>query len=101
MKPRTRYARSGAVNLAYQVFGDGSIDLVYVIGWVSNIDSVWDEPNYARFLQRQGTFARVIMFDSGAPACPTVSMSATSRPWNSAWMMSAPSSMPSVPSAPP
>ncbi|MGZ5292103.1 MAG: alpha/beta fold hydrolase [Actinomycetota bacterium] len=62
-RPQTRYARSGDVNIAYQVVGDGPSDLVYVPGWVSNIDLMWDDPSYARFLDRLASFSRLILFD--------------------------------------
>jgi pimeloyl-ACP methyl ester carboxylesterase len=61
--PATRYTRSGDVNIAYQVFGDGPFDLVCVPGFVSNIELQWAEPSLARFLRRLGAFARVIIFD--------------------------------------
>jgi pimeloyl-ACP methyl ester carboxylesterase len=61
--PRTRYTKSGGVNIAYQVIGDGPIDLVYTIGWVSNIDVIWEEPSYARFLERLASFTRLIIYD--------------------------------------
>ncbi len=57
------YARSGDVNIAYQVTGDGPRDLVYVPGWVSNIDVMWEDPGLARFLRRLASFARLITFD--------------------------------------
>ena len=63
MKPRTKYAKSGNVRIAYQVFGDGALDLVYVPGWISHVEHAWEEPGYARFLARLATFARVITFD--------------------------------------
>ena len=63
MVPPTKYARSGDINIAYQVFGAGGVDLVVVPGWVSNIDSFWEEPGFTRFLQRLGSFSRVILFD--------------------------------------
>jgi len=47
MLPQTRYAKSGEVSIAYQVFGSGSRDLLYVPGWASNIDLFWEEPSYA------------------------------------------------------
>jgi class 3 adenylate cyclase len=59
----TRYARSGEVSIAYQVVGEGPFDLVYVPGWVSNIDLMWDEPGYAAFLERLASFSRLIIFD--------------------------------------
>lgn len=60
--PRTDYAKSGGLNIAYQVFGEGP-DLVYVPGWISNIELMWDEPVLARLLRRLAGFARVILFD--------------------------------------
>jgi pimeloyl-ACP methyl ester carboxylesterase len=63
MVPEIRYARSGEVSIAYQVFGSGDTDIVVVPGWVSCIETFWEEPNYVRFLQRLGGFARVILFD--------------------------------------
>src|SRR5262249_39995750 len=61
--PVTRYARSGDVHIAYQVFGSGTIDLVFVPGFVSHIENYWENPEMARWLQRLASFARVIMFD--------------------------------------
>jgi pimeloyl-ACP methyl ester carboxylesterase len=63
MQPQTRFALSGDVNIAYQVVGDGPIDLVFVMGWVSNIDEFWTEPSFARFLERLAKFSRLIVFD--------------------------------------
>ena len=54
MQPETRYAHSGGVNIAYQVLGDGPRDLVYVPGWVSNIEVCWEDPALARFLTPLG-----------------------------------------------
>jgi class 3 adenylate cyclase len=62
-QPQTRYARSGDVNIAYQVLGEGPLDLVYVMGWVTNLDLMWQEPSYARFLRRLASFSRLILFD--------------------------------------
>ena len=63
MLPETRYAKSGDVSIAYQVVGDGPIDLVLVPGWVSNIDVFWEEPTLARLLTRLASFSRLILFD--------------------------------------
>jgi len=63
MPPETRYAKSGDVNIAYQVVGDGPFDLVYVPGWVSNVDLLWERPKPARFLERLASFSRLILFD--------------------------------------
>ncbi len=59
----TRYAKSNGVNVAYQVIGNGPIDLVFVMGWVSNIEYFWQEPHFARFLERLASFSRLILFD--------------------------------------
>jgi len=63
MKPTTKYAKSGTLNIAYQVIGEGPIDIVYIPGWVSNIDMMWAEPRLAAFLKRLTLFSRLILFD--------------------------------------
>ena len=63
MIPETRYARSDGVHIAYQVFGRGPLDLVFVPGWVSHIEYAWEEPMAARFMERLGSFSRVVWFD--------------------------------------
>lgn len=60
--PTTHYAKSGNLNIAYQVVGEGP-DLVYVPGWVSNVELMWDDPVLASLLRRLAGFARVILFD--------------------------------------
>src|SRR5206468_2253802 len=61
--PRTRYALSGDAHVAYQVFGEGNLDLVFVPGFVSNIEHYWDMPQVPDVLERLGSFARVVIFD--------------------------------------
>jgi class 3 adenylate cyclase len=61
--PETRYARSGPYNIAYQVTGDGPFDLLWVPGFVSNIELAWEEPLLAHFLTRLARFSRLILFD--------------------------------------
>jgi class 3 adenylate cyclase len=63
MSPETRFTRSGNVHIAYQVVGDGPLDLVYVPGWVSHVELAWEEPSLARFLGRLASFSRLILFD--------------------------------------
>jgi pimeloyl-ACP methyl ester carboxylesterase/DNA-binding CsgD family transcriptional regulator len=58
-----KYARSGDVNIAYQVVGDGPVDLVLVLGWVSHLAYVWELPAMAAFLNRLASFSRLILFD--------------------------------------
>ncbi len=61
--PTTRYASSADLNIAYQVTGEGPRDLVYVPGWISNVEVMWESPRMARFLERMGSFSRLIAFD--------------------------------------
>ncbi len=61
--PEVRYARSGAVNIAYQVVGDGPTDLLYIPGWISHLDLYWEDPAVAQFLRRLALGVRLIMFD--------------------------------------
>src|SRR3979490_1771700 len=61
--PETRYAQSGDVNIAYQVLGDGPIDIVLVPGLTSNIEMFHELPGYTATLESLGRFARVITFD--------------------------------------
>ncbi len=61
--PRVSYARSGSVNIAYEVVGAGPIDLIFVMGWVSHLEYFWNEPSFARFLNRLSSMARLILFD--------------------------------------
>jgi class 3 adenylate cyclase len=63
MQPDTHYARSGEVRIAYQVLGSGTLDLVWVPGFISNLDHYWDDPTLVRFLKRLSAFSRVIIFD--------------------------------------
>jgi pimeloyl-ACP methyl ester carboxylesterase len=63
MTPETHYARHGGVNIAYQVTGEGSVDLVFVPGWVSHIEYAWEEPSLAPFLERLSRFSRLILLD--------------------------------------
>jgi class 3 adenylate cyclase len=61
--PETRYARSADIHIAYQVAGEGEVDLVHVPGFVSNLDLNWEEPERAYFFSRLATFSRLILFD--------------------------------------
>ena len=61
--PETRYARSGEFSIAYQVVGEGDLDLVYVPGLASHLELFWEEPAYSRFLHRLASFSRLILMD--------------------------------------
>ena len=61
--PPTRYAQSGDISIAYQVIGDGPLDLIVTPGHVSHLDHAWEEPSFARCLRRLASFSRLILFD--------------------------------------
>ncbi len=63
MIPTTRYAHSGDASIAYQVTGEGTLDLLFLPGWISQIEQLWESPAMRRFLERLAIFNRVIMFD--------------------------------------
>ena len=63
MPPRTQFTKSGRVSIAYQVLGDGPIDLVFAQGWPSNVEYALESPDYARFFTRRADFSRLIRFD--------------------------------------
>jgi class 3 adenylate cyclase/pimeloyl-ACP methyl ester carboxylesterase len=62
-QPETKYARSGDFSIAYQVIGDGPLDLLHIPGLVSHLDIAWENPRYRRFIERLASFARVIVYD--------------------------------------
>ena len=61
--PDTRYVQNGDVNIAYQVLGDGPVDIVFVMGWVSHLEYFWKHHLFASFLERIASFSRLILFD--------------------------------------
>lgn len=63
VSPQTRYARAGDIHIAYQVVGDGPIDLVYVPPQLQQVEHLWNEPHVAAFFERLTRFARLILFD--------------------------------------
>ena len=63
MQPETRYAKSGDVHIAYQVFGQGPVDLVLSPPFVSNVEYLWTHPDFSRWFLRLGDYVRVAMFD--------------------------------------
>jgi pimeloyl-ACP methyl ester carboxylesterase/DNA-binding CsgD family transcriptional regulator len=63
LERRTRYAKAGSFNIAYQVLGEGPIDLVLSPGWVTHLDLTWAVPQLARFLEKLASFSRLILFD--------------------------------------
>ncbi len=81
VEPRTRYARSGDINIAYQVLGDGPFDLVFVPGYVTHLELAWKLPGFGVALREMASYSRLIKFDkrgtgmsdpvSGAPTLET------------------------------
>lgn len=63
MTPEVHYTKCGAINIAYQVLGEGPLDIVLVPGWITNLDILWEEPRLSRFLLRLASFSRLILFD--------------------------------------
>jgi pimeloyl-ACP methyl ester carboxylesterase len=61
--PRTHYAKSDSVNVAYQVVGDGARTIVCAPGWVTHVEILWEDPGWVRMMQGLAAFARVIVFD--------------------------------------
>ncbi|HTY97030.1 MAG TPA: alpha/beta hydrolase, partial [Solirubrobacteraceae bacterium] len=64
MPPETRYADSDGASIAYQVAGEGTLDVLFLPGWISQIEQLWETPALRRFLERLGAFSRLILFDS-------------------------------------
>jgi pimeloyl-ACP methyl ester carboxylesterase len=61
--PTTRYVKSDDVHIAYQVIGDGPLDLLWVPGYVSHVEATWQSPQHAAFIRRLASFCRLILFD--------------------------------------
>jgi class 3 adenylate cyclase/pimeloyl-ACP methyl ester carboxylesterase len=63
MTPTTRYARSDEASIAYQVIGDGALDLLFMTGWISQVEQLWESPALRRLFERLAVFSRLILFD--------------------------------------
>lgn len=63
LRPETRYVEATQGYVAFQVFGAGERDIIFLTGAITNVDAIWDEPSAVRFLDRLGTLGRVILFD--------------------------------------
>jgi pimeloyl-ACP methyl ester carboxylesterase len=79
MRPKTGYARNGDIRIAYQVVGDGPIDLVFTPPYISHVDLWWMSPETSRFFERLASFSRLILYDKRgtglsdpAPALPAL-----------------------------
>lgn len=63
MAPVTRYTRSRGASIAYQVVGDGPLDLVFMTGWISQVEQLWEAAGLRRMMERLAVFGRLILFD--------------------------------------
>ncbi len=63
LRPETRYAKSGDVHIAYQVLGHGPFDVVFVQGFISNLEVHWEDPGLCHLFSRLGSFSRLVLFD--------------------------------------
>jgi pimeloyl-ACP methyl ester carboxylesterase len=63
VQPRTEYAKSGDIHVAYHLLGEGPVNLVFVPGFVSHVEHFWEDPSLARFLRRLAFFPRLVFFD--------------------------------------
>ncbi|GAC1436619.1 MAG: adenylate/guanylate cyclase domain-containing protein [Solirubrobacteraceae bacterium] len=63
MRPQTQYADSDGVSIAYQTAGEGPLDMLFVLGLISQVEHLWEEPSMARFIERLASFSRVIIYD--------------------------------------
>ncbi len=63
MSSPIRYADSGGLQIAYQVVGDGPLDVVFAADWANNLELMWENPQTERFLRRFTNYARLILFD--------------------------------------
>ena len=63
MQPETRYAKSDDVHIAYQVTGEGPIDLVFVPGFVSHVEANWQASNSEKYFSRRASIYRLILLD--------------------------------------
>ena len=61
--PEIRYARNGEITLAWVEIGEGPIDILFLLGGVSHVEHIWEEPSMARYFERIAGFARVILMD--------------------------------------
>jgi pimeloyl-ACP methyl ester carboxylesterase len=61
--PRTRYVSTDGGHVAYQVFGDGPMTVLFITNWMTNLDVMWDEPALGAYLRRLASFSRVVCFD--------------------------------------
>ena len=83
--PETKYATTvDGVHIAYQVVGDGPTDIVYSAGFVSNVDTAWEEGHQEAFFRGLATLGRFVIFDwIAVEACPTVPIAWNHWRWSS------------------
>ena len=79
-RPETRFHSTPRGSLAYQVFGSGDNDIVFITNWLTNVDMIWDEPSATRYLDRLSTMGRVILIDKLSSGVSDVSLSGAVPP---------------------
>ena len=99
--PEIRYVKGEDGYVAYQVFGRGAYDLLFIGNWASNVEVMWEHPSMARYLDRLGQFARVICFDKRGAGLSDPVAWAHCRRWSTGWTMLASSWMLHVRRRPP
>jgi class 3 adenylate cyclase len=67
--PETQYAQSGELSIAYQCVGDGPVDLLFIPGFVSNVELLWDMPSWAEMLNQLSGIGRLVFFDKRGTGC--------------------------------
>jgi len=79
VRPRTQYVDSGGYSIAYQVIGDGPVDVLFLQGLLSHLDMQWCDPIFAAFLNRLASCSRLVVMDQrgvglsdGAGTIPTI-----------------------------
>ena len=86
MQPETHYAKSGDVHIAYQIVGEGELDLVWIPSLAHHVELSWENPPVARALAQLAKLGRLVVFDKRGRVCPTGSPTRRSR---CAWTTSA------------
>jgi hypothetical protein len=87
--PVVKYTKTGDFNIAYQVLGDGPVDLLLLPGWITHLELQWDVPPLRRFLERLAGLSRLILFDNAGTGLVGSSLAVRAPPrWSSGWISS-------------
>jgi hypothetical protein len=75
----TSYAKCGDLSLAYQVFGDGPVELVFVGAFISHVELFWGIPEFKAFFDQLATFCRILLFDKAVGSCCSIRLGSGCR----------------------